>query len=56
MKEKILLIIIFTFFTLNHLFATSSLNATYNTDNVKISQFLCYYENLTDDLILLNKN
>lgn len=50
MKTK-LLITFFILFTLNHLFATSSLNATYYTDNVKISQFLCYYGNLKDNLI-----
>lgn len=50
MKTK-LLITLFILFNLNYLFATNSLNATYNTDNVKINQFLCYYENLTDNLI-----
>ena len=44
MKTKFLISLIL-FFNASHLFATNSLNATYNSDSVRINQFLCYYEN-----------
>ena len=50
MKAKYLMYLILLF-NFPHLYATNSLNATYNTDKVKISQFLCYYENLIDNYI-----
>lgn len=50
MKAKYLIYLILLF-NFSHLYATNSLNATYNTDKVKISQFLCYYENLIDNYI-----
>ena len=54
MKIKLLISLVL-FFNVSHLFSTNSLNATYNSDSVKINQFLCYYENLKDGSINYNE-
>ncbi len=47
-KVYIFLIILLN---LTPLFASNALNASYNSDNVKISQFIGYYENILDNSI-----
>jgi|GEM_PF-5784083 len=45
-QRQFLMFFLFMFANAMNLFATNSLNVSYNSETVRINQFLCYYEDL----------